>query len=62
MVTDDFYYKRNIDSKEEFLSPMHSGVMRYSKQQQDSARKKLSEFTNAFYETAKYMIMNNKKE
>lgn len=62
MVTDDFYFTRNINSKEELLVPMHAGPISYNKQQQDSAKKKLSEFTSAFYETAKYMLMNNKKD
>ena len=61
MVTDEFYYRRNIDSKEEVLSPMKAGPSRFSQAQKDSARKKLSEFTSAFYETAKYLIMNNKE-
>jgi hypothetical protein len=34
----------------------------YTKQQQDSIKKELSSFTNAFFETAKYLIMNNKKD
>jgi phosphoglycerol transferase MdoB-like AlkP superfamily enzyme len=62
MVTDDFYFTRNINSKEEQLNPMHRGASLYSKQQQDSIKKKLSGFTNAFYETAKYMLMNNKRD
>ncbi len=60
MVTDHFYYTQNINSGEEQLSPMHEGARRYTKDQQDSVRNKLSEFTTAFYETAKYLIMNNK--
>jgi phosphoglycerol transferase MdoB-like AlkP superfamily enzyme len=62
MVTDDFYFTRNINSNEEQLKPMHSRASLFSKQQQDSTRKKLSEFTGAFYETAKYMLMNNKRD
>lgn len=62
MVTDEFYYTRNINSGEEVISPMNAGAVPYSKTQQDSARKKLSEFTTAFYETAKYMLMNNKRD
>ncbi|MDZ4796057.1 MAG: sulfatase-like hydrolase/transferase [Bacteroidota bacterium] len=62
MVTDDFYYSRNINSKEDQLSPMHKSASLYNRQQQDSARKKLSEFTTAFYETSKYMLMNNKRD
>ncbi len=62
MVTDHFYYTRNINSGEEQLSPMHEGASQFSRPQQDSARKKLAEFTLAFYETAKYMLMNNKHD
>ena len=62
MVTDDFYFIRNINSKEEQLKPMHPRASLLSKQQQDSTKKKLSEFTGAFYETAKYMLMNNKRD
>ncbi len=60
MVTDEFFYLRNINSNEEQLKPMHNGNIQYSKSQQDSARKRLSDFTTAFYETAKYLLMNNK--
>ncbi len=60
MVTDDFYFTRNINSGEEELNPMHPAAERYSRQQLDSAQHTLSVFTIAFYETAKYMLMNNK--
>lgn len=62
MVTDDFYFTRNINFPDEELSPMHNGASLYTKQQKDSIRKKLSGFTNAFFETAKYLIMHNKKD
>jgi phosphoglycerol transferase MdoB-like AlkP superfamily enzyme len=62
MVTDDFYFTRNINFPDEKLSPMHKGAASYSPSQQDSIRKKLSQFTDAFYETAKYLIMNNKRD
>ena len=62
MVTDDFYFTRNINFPDEQVFPMHPGALSYTKQQQDSVKKKLSTFTNAFFETAKYMLMNNKKE
>jgi phosphoglycerol transferase MdoB-like AlkP superfamily enzyme len=60
MVTDDFFYLRNINSNEEQLRPMHKEQGPYTKHQEDSVRKSLSEFTTAFYETAKYLLMNNK--
>ncbi len=62
MITDDFYFTRNINSGEEQLHSMHAETTAFNKQQQDSAKKKLSEFTTAFYETAKYMLMNNKRD
>lgn len=62
MVTDDFYYSRNINSSEEQLSLMHAGPNHYSKTQMDSARKQLSAFTRAYFETAKYLIMKNEKD
>ncbi len=62
MVTDDFYFTRNINFPDEDLNPVRYGAMNYTKQQQDSVKKQLSAFTNAFFETAKYLIMNNKKD
>jgi hypothetical protein len=61
MVTDDFYFTRNINFPDEQLAPMHAGE-KLSKQQEDSVKQKLSAFTNAFFETAKYLIMNNKED
>jgi hypothetical protein len=62
MVTDDFYFSRNINFPDEQLSPMHFGTSRYTRHQQDSIKKRLSAFTNAFFETSKYLIMHNKKD
>lgn len=61
MVTDDFYFTRNINFPDEQLVPMHAGV-KLNKQQEDSVKQRLSLFTTAFFETAKYLIMNNKKD
>lgn len=62
MVSDDFYFSRNINSGEELLSPMRPRALLFSKQQQDSAKSKLSDFTTAFYETAKYLLVNNTRD
>ena len=62
MVTDDFYFTKNLEFPDEQLIPFTTNALRYSKPQQDSIREKLSIFTSAFYETARWMIMNNKKE
>jgi len=60
MVTDDFYFIKNLELPDEQLVAIKPN--NYSKQQQDSIKRKLSVFTSAFYETARWMIMNNKKE
>ena len=61
IVTDDFYFTRNINFPDAELTPMHPGI-NLTKQQEDSVKRRLAQFTNAFFETAKYMIMNNKKD
>lgn len=62
MVTDDFYFSTNLNFPDEQLVPMKNDEKLYSRQQLDSVRRKLSAFTSAFYETAKYLIMNNKED
>ena len=62
IVTDDFYLTRNINSGEELLSPLQTGTGLYSAAQRDSIHKRLSLFTTAFYETSKYLLMNNNRE
>ncbi len=62
IITDDFYYTRNINSNEEQLTPIRTESGYFTWQQKDSAKKKLSAFATAFYETAKYMLMNNDKD
>ncbi len=62
MVTDDFYFTRNINFPDEQLNFMHRGGSGLTKEQEYAAREKLSAFTTAFYETSKYLIMNNKKD
>ena len=60
MVTNDFYFTKNLNFQKEelnFLNKNHS----YSKSQQDSIKTKMSSVTYAFYETAKWMLLNNKK-
>ncbi|HLF47315.1 MAG TPA: sulfatase-like hydrolase/transferase, partial [Chitinophagaceae bacterium] len=68
MITDDFYFTMNIDlsgnadeyNPNEQLFPVKDPVLSFSLPQQDSIRKKMSAVTTAFYETAKWMLMNNK--
>lgn len=60
LMTDHFYFTKNINFQKEELHLLPS--RKYSVPQQDSIKAKMSEVTTAFYETAKWMLMNNKKE
>lgn len=62
IVTDDFYYTRNINSGEEQLNPIRDEAKRFSAPQQDSIRKQLAAFSTAYFETAKYLLMNNSRD
>lgn len=59
MVTDDFYFTKNLNFEQEQLHWLTPGT--YSKQQQDSIRRKMTVVTTAFYETSKWMLLNNKQ-
>jgi phosphoglycerol transferase MdoB-like AlkP superfamily enzyme len=60
MVTDDYYYTCNINFPEEQLFPMHGEQLDCDGQQQKMVKAKMYRITNAYYETAKWMLMNNK--
>ena len=62
MVTDDFYFVKNLEFPDEQMMPTSDNAGNYTKMERDSVQTKLSVFTSAFYETARWMIMNNKKE
>lgn len=61
VVTDDFYFITNLDFPDEQMVPVRYSDRSYTKSQRDSVQQQLSKFTSAFYETARYMLMNNKK-
>jgi phosphoglycerol transferase MdoB-like AlkP superfamily enzyme len=60
IVTDSYYFIKNINFPEEQLYPITGNVLPFNRQEQDSIKQKMSELTSAFYETAKWMLMNNK--
>ena len=62
MVTDDFYYIKNLNFPEEKMVAVRDSAYRYNRTQRDSIRTRLSEFTSAFFETARYMLMNNQSD
>lgn len=60
VVTNDYYYVKNLRIDKEELMPMRDNSLPLSKAEKDSMKNNLSEFTSAMYETAKWMLMNNK--
>jgi phosphoglycerol transferase MdoB-like AlkP superfamily enzyme len=62
IVNDEFYFTKDINFPEGMLVPIKYEGVAYSKAQRDSIQNKMAEFTTAFFETARYLIMNNKKD
>jgi phosphoglycerol transferase MdoB-like AlkP superfamily enzyme len=60
MVTDEFYFISNLNFPDEQMVPVKSNELPYTRAQRDSIKHRLSVFTTAYFETAKYMLMNNK--
>ncbi|MBP6430332.1 MAG: sulfatase-like hydrolase/transferase [Ferruginibacter sp.] len=59
-VTDDYFYRKNIRINKEELVTATNKPLSLTPQQQDSVKKQLSNLTSAFYETARWMLVNNK--
>ncbi|HVZ56127.1 MAG TPA: LTA synthase family protein [Chitinophagaceae bacterium] len=62
MVTDSFYFERNINFPDERLYALDGHPLNLDRNREDSIKHRLSIFTTAFYETARWMLMNNKKD
>jgi phosphoglycerol transferase MdoB-like AlkP superfamily enzyme len=62
VVTDDYYFVKNINIKQEELVPVKDGLPLLTTQQSDSIKNKLSQLTSAIFETSKWMLVNNKKK
>jgi phosphoglycerol transferase MdoB-like AlkP superfamily enzyme len=60
-VTDSFYYMKSLRFEDEMLYPLNSNTVSWTKEQQSAMKKKASVMVSAFYETAKWMLVNNKK-
>ena len=61
MVTNNYYFTRNINFPEEKIFPLNSNTLNLSWHDVQAIKAKMSEVTTAYYETARWMIMNNKK-
>lgn len=62
VITDNYYFVKNINIKHEELVPVKDNLPPLDKQQSDSVKNKLTELTTAIFETSKWMLMNNKKK
>lgn len=60
VVNDDYFYRKNIRIKKDELVPVRSGLPVLSKTQEDSVKNKMAHLTSAIYETARWMLVNNK--
>jgi phosphoglycerol transferase MdoB-like AlkP superfamily enzyme len=62
VITNDYYFVKNLRISKEGLMPVKSNDLDLSSKQKDSVKNKLSQLTSAIYETAKWMLVNNKKK
>ena len=62
IVTNDNYFVKNLQIDKEYIMPMAFDAVLTNSTQQDSLKSKLSHLTTAIYETAKWMLVNNKKK
>jgi phosphoglycerol transferase MdoB-like AlkP superfamily enzyme len=61
VIKGNYFYRRHINGdKEELVSVIDNNPVS-SEAQNGSVKKQMRELTNALYETAKYMLLNNKK-
>lgn len=60
VVSDDYFYRKNIRIKKEELVPVKNNLPELDVKQQDSVKARLSILTSALYETSRWMLLNNK--
>ncbi|WP_460764925.1 LTA synthase family protein [Niabella terrae] len=61
MVTNDFYFIKSLDFAEKELVPASFHPPQYTQTQLDSVATHLEQLTDAFYQTAQYLLVNNKQ-
>ena len=62
VVNDDYFFRKNIRIKKEELVPVRNNLPILSQPQYDSIKKHLSQLTSAMYETARWMLINNRNK
>lgn len=61
IVNDDYFYRKNIRiNKEEFV-PVKGNALKLTPKGRDSVKKHMSELASAMYETARWLLLNNRK-
>ncbi len=60
LVTNDFYFTKNLNFKKEEIHFFNENSS-YTPQQVDSIKRRMTELTSAYYETARWMLVHNKK-
>jgi phosphoglycerol transferase MdoB-like AlkP superfamily enzyme len=60
IITNDHYFVKNMQISKEELMSMHYDTLSMSQVQRDSIKNHLSQLTSAIYETAKWMLVNNR--
>ncbi len=61
MVTDDYYFAKNLNFPEEQIFPVNGNRLNHTWPDITAIKSKMSAITTAYYETARWMLMNNKK-
>lgn len=61
IVTDEFYFTQNINFKNEQIYSLKNQGNEFTTSQKDSIKTSMSAITTAYYETAKWMLLNNKR-
>ena len=60
IVTDDYYFVKNINIAQQELVPLKDNLPALTRERSDSIMQKLSQLTSGIYETCKWMLVNNK--
>lgn len=61
IITNDYFFTRNLNFHREEVHPLYDSI-RYTPAQVDSIKRRMTVATTAFYETAKYLLVHNKKK
>ena len=62
VVNDQYFYRKNIHMQKDELVSVTEDLLMLTTRQKDSVKKEMSRLTSAIYETAKWMLLNNKSK